>query len=271
VPVEASLPAGSTFEHGRNRVSHRLLVGREVGQLLDYGCGNAEFALAIKRELGIGVHACDIDGELIERLREAHGDEVDFFTVSDTDPKLSLGDGQVSAVTCCDVLEHMPEPLRLAALEEMRRVLADDGALIVTTPHKGIFSALDPENAKYYFPRAHRLIFTALKGKEKYRLRYGGERFGNFSAGAMRHVHFSAAELSEILHASGFEVDEVRYFTLIYPFIKTLLWFAESLAGRVWGADRLTALCWKVYIWDADLEPGRLAGSIGIRAVKRAR
>ena len=267
--ISGQLREGSTFEHGRNRVSHLLMAGREADTLLDYGCGNAEFALAVREELGLRVLACDIDADLVARLRAEHGEQVEFFTVSDTEPKLELADGSISLITCCDVLEHMPAALRLASLKEMHRVLSDDGALIVTTPHKGIFAWLDPENAKYYFPRLHRLVFTAIKGREKYRQRFGGERFGNFSAGAMRHLHFSASELSEMLEPAGFQVQEVRYFTLIYPFIKTLLWFAESLVGRVPGARRLTAWCWKVYIWDADLEPGRLAGSIGLRAVRR--
>jgi hypothetical protein len=150
----------------------------------------------------------------------------------------------------------------------MRRVLADDGALIVTTPHKGLLSAADPENAKYYFPRTHKLVFSLFKGRDKYRTRYGGQRFGNFSSGARRHVHFSTGELSDTLTAAGFRVEEVRYYTLIYPLIRTLLWLAEGLAGRVWGADRVRDLCWTVYTWDADLEPGKLASSIGIRARK---
>jgi ubiquinone/menaquinone biosynthesis C-methylase UbiE len=266
--VADALEPGSIFEHGRNRIAHRLLLNRKISPLLDYGCGTAEFALAFARERGVEVHACDIDEVLVERLREQHGGEAHFFAVSDEAPRLELADGQVAVVTCCDVLEHMPPQLRISALTEMRRVLADDGSLIVTTPHRGLFSLLDPENVKYHFPRAHRLIFTLLKGREEYGRRFAGERFGNFSRGAARHVHFSAEELRETLAEAGFTVEEVRYFTLVYPFAKTLLWFAESAAGRVPGARRLTAIAWRIYIWDADLEPGPLAGSIGLRASK---
>lgn len=171
-------------------------------------------------------------------------------------------------MTCCDVFEHMPAPLRAAALGEMRRVLADGGRLVVTTPHQGLLSLLDPENVRHYFPRVHKLVFSLVKGREKYRLRYGGQRFGNFSPGATQHVHFSERELSDELTAAGFQVEEVRYFTLVYPLVKTVLWFAESLAGRVWGADRVRALCWRIYTWDSDFEAGKLAGCIGIRARK---
>lgn len=266
--VDAALRDNSTFAHGRNRVAHGLLVGLPVTQLLDYGCGQAKFAIAAATELGLKVHACDINADLIHDLKGRNGASIDFFAVSDSEPTLPLEDGQVSTVTCCDVLEHMPPASRVPALREMRRVLADDGALVVTTPHKGLLSAVDPQNAKYYFPRTHKLVFSLFKGRDKYQRRYGGQRFDNLPRSARQHAHFSARELSEMLTAAGFRVEEVRYYTLIYPLVKTLLWFAESVAGRVWGADRLTALCWKVYVWDADLEPGKLAGFIGIRARK---
>lgn len=266
--LDAAAPEDSAFAHGRNRVTLRLLAGFDLTQILDFGCGPAEFAVPAASELGLTVHACDIDRELIDDLRSRHT-EVNFFAVSECGPVLPLKDGQVSAVTCCDVLEHMPLASRMAALREMRRVLADDGALIVTTPHKGLFSAADPENVKVYFPRLHRRLYTIAKGREKYQRRYGDGRFGNFSSGAERHEHFSTRELSELVSAAGFQVEEVRYFTLVYPFARTLLWIAESLAGRVWGADRLRALCWTMFLWDADLEPGRLAGAIAIRARKR--
>jgi hypothetical protein len=163
----------------------------------------------------------------------------------------------------------MTPAARLAALSEMRRVLSDDGAIVITTPHKGLLSPLDPENAKYHFPRAHRLVYKLVKGARKYEMRYGGERFGNFSAGTRRHAHFSTRELSTVLAQAGFEVEEARYFTLIYPIVRVALWLAESLAPHMRGLDRVSDLLWKLYRWDADLEPGRLAFCVGIRARPR--
>ncbi len=265
--LDAVAQDSGAFAHGRNRVTYELLAGVDVKELLDFGCGHGDFALPAANELGLTVHACDIDAELIERLTARH-ERVDFFAVSDSEPQLPLADGQVSAVTCCDVLEHMPPPSRVAALREMRRVLSDDGALIVTVPHKGLFSIADPENVKVNFPRLHRLLYTLAKGRQTYQGRYGSGRFGNFSEGAQRHEHFSAGELSALVSSAGFHVEEIRYFTLINPFIRTALWGAESLAGRVWGANRLRALCWRVYVWDADLEPGSLACAVAVRARK---
>ena len=267
--IEAALQDNSVFTHGRNRAAHDLLVGLEVTGLLDFGCGNAPyFAVGAATELGLKVHACDIDADVVDELKDRYGARLDIFAVPESEATLRLEDGQVSAVTCLDVLEHMPPASRVTALRELRRVLADDGALIVTTPHKGLLSFIDPENVRYYLPRTHKLVYTLLRGRDAYQSVYGGERFGNFSSGARRHDHFSRRELSELLTSAGFRVEAVRFFSLIHPLVKVPLWFTEALGGRVWGADRLTALLVKIYVWDAHLEPGRLAFSIGIRARK---
>jgi ubiquinone/menaquinone biosynthesis C-methylase UbiE len=263
--VGSEVGTNSVFARGRNRVAHALMAGLDVSEMLDYGCGNAKLAVAAAQELGLTVHACDVDAMLIQAL-SSDGNGVDFITLAEDRPRLPLADGQISVITCCDVIEHMPPTLRSAALGEMRRVLADDGALIVTVPHKGLLSVADPENAKFYFPRLHRLLYSLLKGSEKYQRRYQGERFGNFSAGAERHLHFSRRELTQILRDAGFALEEVRYYTLIYPFARALLWLAEGLRGRMWGSERLLKLCWALYNWDADVEPGRLACAIAVRA-----
>ena len=261
---------GSAFAHGRSRVTLELLRRGELAELLDYGCGQAQFALAAARELRLKVHACDIDAQQIAQLRERHGGEIDFFAISEEAPELPLADGPLSAVSCSDVLEHMSAELRLSALREMRRVLAEGGALIVTTPHRGLFSAADPENVKYRFPRLHRFVYRRVKGAEKYRERYEGERFGNNSGGSVRHVHFTRRQLAAALESAGFEVEEITYFALFGPVIHPLLWLSENLARRSPLFRPLTRLCWRLYVWDADLQPGPLASCIAMRAVKRA-
>jgi SAM-dependent methyltransferase len=234
--------------------------------VLDYGCGNAEFAAAVAQRLGIVVEACDIDPQAVAEANVKPG--VRAFPIAARPPSLPLEDGLLAAVTCCDVLEHIGEGIRGAALAEINRVLADDGALILTTPHRGLFSLADPENLKFHAPRLHRLVYKAFKSRELYERNYGGERLGNYSGGAERHRHFSAGELRAILGEAGFEIEQIRYFTLLYPFLRAALWSAEGLRRRTALAKPLLALCWRLYIWDADLECGRAACSIAVRARK---
>jgi SAM-dependent methyltransferase len=256
---------------GREGFAYGLLAGQEVEELLDYGCGNASFALDVSDAFGLPVHACDIADDLIETLRGKHGSKVNFFAVSD-EPDLPLADGAVSTVTCCDVIEHIPGRSRPRVLGEMHRVLRDDGFLVVTVPHKGPLGSLDPENFKFRFPRIHKAIYVRLRGRAEYERNYGGAGgFGNFSAGATRHEHFSRSELERLLATAGFVVEEVRYARLVYPFVRIALWLAQNLSGRIWGMSRLTSWLWRAYAWDAGLEPGWLGCFIGVRARRVAR
>lgn len=265
--------AHATF-HGRTRVTLGLLDGPT--SLLDYGCGDGTFASNAAAQLGISVDACDVDGALIDRARLKPG--VRAHLISPETPRLPIETGQLDAVTCCDVLEHMSDDVRRDALSEILRVLADDGVLIVTTPHKGLFAFADPENFKFRVPRLHRLVYKTLHGRERYESRYGGQHFGNYTGGDERHRHFSADELGGILQEAGFEIEALRYYTLIYPFARVALWVAEGAKKRLPASNRMlqawsrrvVLLCWRVYVWDSDLECGRASCAIAARARKIA-
>lgn len=269
------MPSGDSTDaarHGRTRVAVELLDSPST--VLDYGCGNGKFASKVSQLMGIPVDACDVNAAAIAKAELEPG--VRTHLISPDTPRLPIETGQFDAVTCCDVVEHMGEGVRTTALKEIHRVLTDDGVLIVTTPHKGLFAFADPENFKFHVPRLHRIVYRALNGRQRYENRYGGERFGNYSGGAERHRHFSTAELSGILQDAGFEVDAVRYYTLIYPFARIALWLAQGIGNRLGTSNRFVAawskrlllLCWRVYRWDADLECGRAACSIAVRARK---
>ena len=250
---------------GRDRIAADFLG--DGAELLDYGCGSeAPFAVWAASE-GRTVYACDIDRQLIERLRATHP-SVTFFAVDESKPQLPLPNGQLSAVTCMDVLEHMPARLRLDSLREMRRVLRDDGILVVTTPHKGgLLSFADPENAKFFFPKLHRFVYQLGCGKAQYERIYG-RGSGNYSPGAERHEHFTREELRYMLERSGFIADDSTSYTRpIYPLARILLWIVEAVARRTSLAKPVLQLVWRLYAWDANKEtPPLLACAIALRA-----
>ncbi len=57
---------------------------------------------------------------------------------------LPFVDGSVDAVVMLDIVEHIADPA--AVLAEARRVLRPGGCLVVSVPHRGPLTALDPNN-----------------------------------------------------------------------------------------------------------------------------
>jgi ubiquinone/menaquinone biosynthesis C-methylase UbiE len=121
---------------GAERLRERLIAAAEIraGQrVLDLGCGTGELSLAIKRRhpeaLVIGT---DPDSKALARARRKAalaGLEVTFDEAFGGE--LPYADGSFDRVVSSLVLHHLKRDEKLAALREMRRVLAPDGALHV--------------------------------------------------------------------------------------------------------------------------------------------
>jgi SAM-dependent methyltransferase len=214
--------------------------------------------------------ALDVDPNAINTVRENFGPRVLAQVIDETAPQLPNSDSSVDAVTLLDVLEHMPPVARTAAFAEFRRVLRPNGTLVVTVPHAGWLSWADMENIKFRFPRLHRYLFTRMNGRDLYERRYGGVKFGNFTAGQEWHEHFSEPRLRALLAAEGFQVIRVRRFGLAQPFLGVLLRLVETWPRLNHGRRRLVRLVWWFYLRDADIDGRRLAASIAVSAQPRA-
>ncbi|MFB3910260.1 MAG: class I SAM-dependent methyltransferase [Candidatus Eisenbacteria bacterium] len=93
------------------------------GLLLDIGCGEQPhrrlFEKRVDRIIGV------------DHLHTLHPNET--IDVYGTALDLPFRTGSFDTAICFQVLEHVPEPLRL--LEEAKRILKPGGHLIVTAPH----------------------------------------------------------------------------------------------------------------------------------------
>jgi SAM-dependent methyltransferase len=100
--------------------------------VLDLGCGAGRFTRWI-REAGYQAAGADIAEGALRKAREA-APGCEFLTLGE-DGRIPAEDGRFRAVWTTEVIEHVVDVGSF--LQEIRRVLADDGLLILTTPHHG--------------------------------------------------------------------------------------------------------------------------------------
>lgn len=142
---------------------------------------------------------------------------------------LPFPDGAFDVVTFSEVLEHLPADLERPAIGELRRVVADHGTLILTTPHKGWFAWLDP-----------------LDAKRRLRLR-GGEG----------HKHYTIDDIERLLDGL-FEIVELDRNSLILHPVSTWLGMGNQdrwIRLRGWMSD-----------WDYQHQFGRASFNMALVA-----
>jgi SAM-dependent methyltransferase len=173
-------------------------VPPDAGSLLDVGCNVGAF-LGFCREVypGLRLAGVEVSAEAIEAARR-EVPEADLHRAGAQ--TLPFADESFDCVTCIEVLEHIPETDRRAALAEMRRVLRPGGRLVLRTPHAGAFAALDPNNIRFRFPG----LYAQLVGR-------GGRDSGydGWDHGVVWHHHFTREELLN-LAGDGWEVEACR-------------------------------------------------------------
>ena len=117
-------------------------------RVLDAGCGTGygcELLAAAGAEAVVGV---DTAGEVLDSVRRDMPDGV-RLDVADVS-RLPYADGEFNLVVCFDVVEHLEDPS--PAFDEIVRVLAPDGVLLVSTPNRAVTSPASPHHHHEYLP-----------------------------------------------------------------------------------------------------------------------
>jgi predicted SAM-dependent methyltransferase len=141
----------------------------------------------------------------------------------------------VNAVLLLDVLEHITH--EKSVLGEVWRVLVPGGVLILSVPHKGIFTFLDPQNLK--------ARFTGSEGV------------------AMKHRHYSMGDLMELL-SPRFRILRKHYGGLfLYP----ITFAAENFVRRHFQQD-WSRFFKKLGDLDYDISWGRMSYNVILVAEK---
>ena len=118
-----------------NRYVYTASLMRELGltgRVLEIGVVPGHFAAGLSR-LGYEIWGVDIDPSRAEDLQSLDKSRLKACNVEiDT---LPFDDNTFDVVLCCELIEHLRiNPLRM--LREARRVLKDNGTLILTTPNR---------------------------------------------------------------------------------------------------------------------------------------
>ena len=158
------------------------------GTLLDVGCAGGLLMKEMTRH-GWQVVGVDLSESATSFARERLGLEVTTGTLMEA----NFADKQFDAIVMKDVLEHVPSPVNV--LTEARRILKDDGALIVHVPTDDSTVYRRMENLRWW-------VLTKAMSKDPYRR-------GEFNP---PHLYcFTNRTLNKYARRTGFEVyDESR-------------------------------------------------------------
>jgi SAM-dependent methyltransferase/UDP-N-acetylglucosamine transferase subunit ALG13 len=219
-------------------------LSRRSGRHLDVGCGSGEFLEVLDRTTELGCHGVDAHRGYLQELR----DRVPHLDArwTPTSGPLPFPAGFFASVSALDVLEHVPD--EDALLAEIHRVLAPGGKLVLTVPRRHVFSFLDPDNAKFRFPRIHRAVYTRRFGRDVYTRRFvdlsDGLR-GDLAVERTRHDNYVRDALERRLSAHGFTVSHVAGANLFWRLLQTPALLATGASRRL--LERLIVIDGKLF------------------------
>ncbi len=133
------------FRFGNQYAIHKVV--------LDAGCGAGQGAAYLAQNGALYVVGIDISPEAIAYARALFPMDNLSFVVMDA-LRLGFSDCTFDVVTSIEVIEHLPKPEQY--ISEIRRVLKDQGVLVLSTPNKLISSprpgTMWPYHVKEFYP-----------------------------------------------------------------------------------------------------------------------
>jgi len=161
---------------------------KHPGRLLDVGCGMGIF-LSMAKERGWDVFGVDISDYATGFARERFGINCFVGRLKNA----NFPDNYFDVIALWDVIEHFESPLE--ELEEVRRILADDGIIFFDTP-----------NVESLMRLIAHWIYKVTGGLFKYPLKKLYHQFHLY--------YFSTKTLKMLLDKSGFEIIEMKKKTI---------------------------------------------------------
>jgi SAM-dependent methyltransferase len=108
--------------------------------VLDAGCGVGYGTALLVRAGATAATGVDLDPDAVADAAREHGGVADF--VEGDLLALPFPNGAFDLVSCFEAIEHVADPHR--ALDELARVLAPGGLLLVSSPNRGLYPEGNP-------------------------------------------------------------------------------------------------------------------------------
>lgn len=177
---------------------------QDINRILDIGCRQGEFTkfLINKSRFTVG-----LDFQMAFLKGRDKNDKKELVFVNSYAEKLPFKNKSFDYVILAEVLEHSSSEEE--CISEAYRVLNDNGKLIITVPHKGVFCFLDPDNFKFYLPFVYNKLY-ALFNKRK------PLKSLSFSGKSEYHNHYSLQEIRKLL-SKRFEILQIHRGGLFFP------------------------------------------------------
>ena len=122
------------WSHGsRFRLAADLVAFAAGGRLLDYGCGDGTFMALTHGRFADAVGA-DIDAAQLAECRRRLSDLAGLSFVRTADLHGPAHDAAYAVITCMEVLEHCVDAERVRVLDDLRRLTAPGGRLVISVP-----------------------------------------------------------------------------------------------------------------------------------------
>ncbi|MFC1747701.1 class I SAM-dependent methyltransferase [Pseudomonadota bacterium] len=151
----------------------------KTGRALDFGCGNANFALFAK-DKGWDVVGYDIDCEAMQQVSSRYGMQIACGPLADVDWQSQKFD----MIHAHHVVEHLKQPVH--DLKILHELLADDGCLYIGVPNIHAWSA----RVKLFLEK------VGLKKRD----------VGKYYDSDHHVFYYTPKSMKNLLEASGFEV-----------------------------------------------------------------
>ena len=161
----------TVYEHlHRYMWAAELVVGRRV---LDLASGEG-FGAAILAESAEHVIGIDIDRRTVEHSSLNYGDDRIEFELGDAADLTRFADGSFGAVVAFEMIEHVHDQGRV--LEEIERVLAPDGVLIMSTPDRPAYTDATGRSNPFHVHELDLEGFSTLMGSAFENVAIWGQR-----------------------------------------------------------------------------------------------